>query len=200
VQQRIGAVIRAYEEQGFHRTATTVDQMSGNWLANAVRQIGAEPVREEFSLSRVDLVGASLVVNNRKIEGLPFFDGAFTSSAGIVAPLGNLNSDAPIGLTEVPPNAADADALRDARRQSRHQAIVAITRGVQPGLCPSNADRFLHPYGPPVLQVASQEGPFLADCARHGSNVLLTAHVERAQARTSRWLQGQTRAWHLWSS
>ena len=56
MQQRIGTVIRAYEEQGFHRTGTAVDRISGDWLANEVRQIGLEPVLEEFSLSRVDPV------------------------------------------------------------------------------------------------------------------------------------------------
>ena len=86
VRQRIGSVIRAYGEQGFHRTGTDVDRMSGDWLANEVRQIGLEPALEEFSLSRVDPVGASLVVNGRQIEGLPFFDGAFTSPAGIAGP------------------------------------------------------------------------------------------------------------------
>jgi hypothetical protein len=182
VQRRIGSVIRTYEEQGFHRTGTAVDRISGDWLANEVRQISLEPMCEEFSLSRVDPVDASLVVNDRKIEGLPFFDGAFTSPAGIAGLLGNLNSDASIGLTEIPPNAAAADALGDARRQNRHQAIVVITRGARPGFCPSNAESFLRPFGPPVLQVASEEAPFLADCARRGANVRLTAHVERAQA------------------
>ena len=38
MQQRIGAVIRAYEEQGFHRTATTVDLTSADWLADEVRR------------------------------------------------------------------------------------------------------------------------------------------------------------------
>jgi len=182
VQRRIGSVIRAYEEQGFHRTGTAVDQISGDWLADEVRQIGLEPMREEFPLSRIDPVDASLVVNDRKIEGLPFFDGGFTSSAGITGRLGNLNSDASIGLTEIPPNAAAADALGDTRRQNRHQAIVVITRGARPGFCPSNAESFLRPFGPPVLQVTSEEAPFLTDCARRGSQALLTAHVERAQA------------------
>ncbi len=182
MQRRIGTVIRAYEEQGFHRTGTAVDRISGDWLANEVRQIGLEPVREEFSLSRVDPVGASLVVNDRKIEGLPLFDGAFTGPAGIAGQLGNLDSDASIGLAEIPPNAAETDALGDARRQNRHQAIVVVTRGARPGFCPSNADSFLRPFGPPVLQVASEEAPFLADCARRGAKALLTAHVERTQA------------------
>ena len=83
MQQRIGAVIRAYEAQGFHRTGTQVDRASGEWLADEVRQIGLEPVLEEFSLSRVDPVESSLTVNGRRIEGLPLFDGGFTSAAGI---------------------------------------------------------------------------------------------------------------------
>jgi hypothetical protein len=182
VQRRIGTVVRAYEEQGFHRTGTAVDRASGDWLANEVRQIGLEPVREEFPLSRVDPIGASLVVNGRRIEGLPLFDGAFTSPAGIAGSLGSLDSDASIGLAEIPPNGAEAGALGDARRQNRHQAIVVITRGARPGFCPSNADSFLRPFGPPVLQVSSEDAPLLADCTRQRSKALLTAHVERVQA------------------
>lgn len=181
MQQRIGAVIHAYQQQGFHRTGTDVDRISGDWLADEVRELGLEPTREEFSLSRVDPVGASVVVNGRTIEGLPLFDGSFTSPAGIAGPLGNLDSDAPIGLTDLPPNAAETGALGEARRQNRHQAIVAVTRGTLPGFSPSNADSFLHPFGPPVLQVASEEAPFLADCARAGATVLLTAHAVRTQ-------------------
>ena len=182
MQRRIGTVIRAYEEQGFHRTGTTADEVSGDWLANEVRQIGLEPVREKFSLSRVDPVGASLVVNDRSIEGLPLFDGTFTSSAGITGCLGNLNGEASIGVAEIPPNGAEIGALGDARRQNQHQAIVVITRGARPGFCPSNANGFLRPFGPPVLQVSSEAAPLLAVCTRPGSEALLTAHVEHVQA------------------
>ena len=183
MQRRIGSVIRAYEEQGFHRTGTTVDQVSGDWLANEVRGIGLEPTHEEFSFGRVDPVAAFLLAKDRRIEGLPFFDGTSTGPAGIAGTLGNLNGDATIGLTEIPPNAAESGALGDARRQNRHRAIVVVTRGARPGFCPSNAESFLRPFGPPVLQVASDEAAFLADCAQQASNVLLTVHVERVQAR-----------------
>lgn len=181
VRKRIGDVIGAYEGQGFHRTGTEVDRASGEWLANEVRAIGLEPVREEFSLSRVDPVDASLAVNGREIEGLPLFDGGFTATAGIEGLLGTLSSDAPIGFAELAPNAAEAGALGDARKQSRHQAIVVATRGALPGFCPSNADSFLCPFGPPVLQVNGEEALFLADCARDGAKAVLTAHVERTQ-------------------
>ena len=100
MRQRIGAVIRAYEEQGFHRTGTAVDRISGEWLADEVREIGPEPVLEEFSLSRVDPVDANLMVNGRKIDGLPLFDGGFTGPAGIEGALGVLGSDAPIAFAE----------------------------------------------------------------------------------------------------
>lgn len=182
MQQRIGGVIRAYEEQGFHRTGTAVDRASAEWLAGEVRQIGLEPALEEFSLSRVDPLEASLTVNGRKIEGLPLFDGGFTDAAGIEGTLGSLNSGAPIGLCEITPNAAGDGALGDARRENRHRAIVVVTRGLRPGFCPSNADSFVRPFGPPALQVTSEEASFLAKCALQGAKVHLTAHVERKSA------------------
>ena len=98
MRERIGALICAYEEQGFHRSGTAVDELSAEWLTNEIRQIGLAPTREEFTLSRVDPVSASLAVNGRTIEGLPLFDGGFTGSAGISGSLGALNSDAPIGF------------------------------------------------------------------------------------------------------
>jgi hypothetical protein len=182
VQQRIVDIIHEYEEQGFHRTGTKVDQISGDWLAGRVREIGLEPTREEWSLSRVDPIDAFVVVNGRKIEGLPLFDGGFTTSAGIHGRLGSLNSNASIGLIEIAPNTAEVGPLGDARRQNRHQAIVVVTRGGRPGFCPSNAANFLRPFGPPVLQVASEEAPFLADCAQQGLEAVVTTHVERTQA------------------
>jgi len=162
MQRRIGGIIHGYEEQGFHRTGTTVDQISGDWLMGQVREIGLEPMRENFSISRIDPIGASLTVKGRTIEGLPLFDGGFTASAGIRGHLGDLNSDATIGLTEIAPNTAENGPLGDARRQSRHQGIVVVTRGARPGLCASNAESFPRPFGPPVLQVTSEEGSFLA--------------------------------------
>jgi len=182
VQHRIGNVIDAYARQGFHRTGTDVDRTSGGWLADAVRAIGLMPSLEEFTLSRVDPVTASLAVGNRRIEGLPLFDGGFTAAAGIAGALGSLDSDAAIALTEIVPNAAEAGALGKARRQGRHQGIVVVTRGGRAGFCPSNADSFLRPFGPPVLQVSSQEGPFLADCVRLGAKAVLTVQVQRNEA------------------
>jgi len=181
VRQRIGALLRAYEDQGFHRTGTAVDDLSAQWLAGEIRGIGLAPTLEAFPLSRVDVVAASLTVNGRTIEGLPLFDGGFTGAHGVAGRLGALGSDAPIGLCECAPNAQEAGALGEARRQGRHQAIVVVTRGARAGFCPSNADSFLRPFGPPVLQVASEHAEFLSE----GAQAVLTAHVRRTEAQAS---------------
>jgi hypothetical protein len=179
LERRIGRLINDYERQGFHRTGTTVDRRSADWLCEEVRRIGVVPERESFALSRIDPANAGLIVQDRRIEGLPLFDGTFTGADGVRGRLGPIGSDAEIGLAEAPPNTAAAGPLGDARRQQRHKALVCVTRGGRPGLCPSNADAFLTPFGPPVLQVSSEESSFLNEHAQGRAEVRLIASMKR---------------------
>jgi hypothetical protein len=173
-----GQLIHSFEEQGSHRTGTEIDNVSGDWLMDRVRRIGLPPSREPFTLSRIDPIAATLTIGDRRIEGVPQFDAAFTDAQGIRGRLGPLNSDAPIGITEAAPNTAAAGALGAARRQNRHQAIVVVTRGARPGLCPNNADEFLHPFGPPVLQISSEDRGFLQE----GAEAILVAETKRTRS------------------
>jgi hypothetical protein len=182
LQDRISRLIHAYEEQGAHRTGTKVDEISGDWLTGEVGKAGLTPARETFQISRVDPVACSLSFDGRQIEGIPLFDGAFTGPTGVAGPLGKLGTDAPIGLAEAAPNTAEVGPIGEARRQNQHRAIVFVTRGGQAGLCPSNADRFLNPFGPPVLQVSSEEAAALNDAAKRGSQVKLVVQVNRTLA------------------
>ena len=182
LERRIVRVIDDYSQQGFHRTGTDVDRRSGDWLHDQVRRIGLPADRESFALSRVDPGKAVLIVQDRRIEGLPLFDGTFTGPGGIRGSLGPINSDAQIGLVEAAPNTAAAGVIGEARRQSRHKGLVFVTRGGRPGLCPSNADSFLKPFGPPVLQVSSEESAFLAQQAQLRSEVQLIAPATRSSA------------------
>jgi len=178
-QQRISRLIAAYEQQGIHRTGTDVDRRSAEWLVAEARRAGLKAAREPFPVNRVDPVAASLVARGRRIDGVPLFDAGFTGAAGVRSRLGPLDGDAHIGLTSAAPNTAAVGPLGEARRKNRHTAIVCVTRGSRPGLCPSNADQFLDPFGPPVLQVSSDEAGWLDDCARQGVEVHVTAHVKR---------------------
>jgi hypothetical protein len=177
--ERIRAIVDAFERQGFHRTATDVDRLSADWLCREVERAGLTPARESFAIDRVDPVDVAVVARGRRIDGVPLFDGSFTGAAGIGGRLGLLDGDAPIGLTQIAPNTAGAGPLAVARRANRHRAIVCVTRGGRPGLCPSNADAFEQPFGPPVVQVSSEEAALLDDCAKQGSDVLVRAQVTR---------------------
>ena len=179
---RIAQIILAYEDQGIHRTGTEVDRISGDWLATEVRRSGLTPARETFTINRVDPITASLSTDGRRIQGVMLFDGGFTDAAGVSGRLGPLASDAPIGLTQAAPNTAGTGPLVEARHQNRHRAIVVVTRGGRPGLCPSNAESFLRPFGPPVLQVSSEEAGSLAGLERPDSDVTLIAHAKRTPA------------------
>jgi hypothetical protein len=162
-----------------------VDDASGEWLADQVRRAGLTPALEPFTLRRVDLVENALIVGGRRIDGIPLFDGVFTDAPGIRGKFGKLvsgGSDADIALTETAVNASGAGALGDARRSNRYKAIIAITRGRRPGLCPSNADAFQEPFGPPALQVSSEDGPWLSEQAARGASVQVIARVARTEA------------------
>ena len=180
--ERIATLIGEYEEQGWHRTATRVDSASAEWLAGQIDTTGNTPALEAFPVERVDVTSAVLVVGDRRIEGIPLFDGSFTGPQGIDGRLGAPGSEAEIALVETAVNAAGAGELGDARRANRHKAIVAVTRGRRPGLCPSNADSFLKPFGPPVLQVSSEEGAALRERAAGGGRVTVIADVARTVA------------------
>ena len=181
-EERIKNLIRAFEDQGFHRTGTEVDRLSGLWLMAQVRNSGLTPAREAFALSRVDPTAANITIGEHRMEGLPLFDGGFTDAAGVRGRLGALGSDAPVGVGEIAPNSSGSGALGEARRQNRHRAIVVTTRGGTPGLCPSNADDFLLPFGPPVLQVSGEFAAQLKDGAERGSEALLIAGAKRTQS------------------
>ena len=182
MESRISALIAEYAAQGFHRTATPVDAASGDWLAEQIRSTGLSPAQESFSLSRVDPIRCELIAGERRVDGVPLFDATFTDAQGLHGRLGHLAADAEIALVDTAVNAAASGALGDARRASRHKAIVAVTRGRRPGLCPSNADAFLRPFGPPVLQVSSAESDWLTDRAARGEGVQLIAHAKRTPA------------------
>lgn len=182
LERRIASRIADYAAQGFHRTGTDVDARSAAWLAALVAETGLAPAREAFTLNRVEPAAAAMVAEGRRVEGIPLFDAAFTDERGIRGRLGPLGSAAEIGLTDLVPNQAAAGRLGEGRRSGAHKAIVCVTRGGRPGLSPSNADFFTAPFGPPALQVSSDEGEWLAGLAERSAPVQMTAQVRRVAA------------------
>ena len=86
IEDRIARIISEYDVQGWHRTGTDVDLESAHWLAELVRESGAEPSLEMFTLDRVIPEPSYIEAGDRRIEGLPLFDGAFTVCGAVSAP------------------------------------------------------------------------------------------------------------------
>jgi hypothetical protein len=188
LEGRLADVIAAYDAQGNHRTATPADNASAEWLATQVRQAGAEPSLEPFTLSRVDPLSCYVRIADRRVDGVPLFDATFTGANGVRGTLGLIGSDAEIGLAETEPSrltqpGSEAQRARLAAvREARHKAVILITRGARPGLFLLNAPAFKAPLGPPVLQISSTEAEWLKSQAQQGAEVGLVVHVERIPA------------------
>lgn len=179
---RIAHIVEAYGDQGDHRTATRVDGQSAAWLAREVSDAGLSPSREAFPLDRIDVVQCFIEIRGTRVPAIPLFDGTFTDDAGVRGRLATPAGSGEIALLDLPPNTAGAGPVGTARHQSRYRAIVAVTRGGRPGLCPSNADAFTAPFGPPVVQVSSDTADRLLDHARAGAEARVVARVRRTSA------------------
>ncbi len=188
LEQRVASVIQAYDAQGNHRTGTEVDNASAEWLANQVRQLGAEPSLESFTLNRIGPQSCYLRIAGRRIDGVPLFDASFTNAEGAHGRLGPLGSDAEIGLAEsepsklAEPGIQQRSQISEARR-SRHKAVVVLTGGIRPGLFLINASAFSKPFGPPMLQISSAESEWLKEKAEGRTEATLVAEVRRTAAR-----------------
>jgi hypothetical protein len=181
----IAEIIEEYDSQGFHRTGTVVDRVSALWLVGRIQQLGLEAVLEKFPLSRVDPVQAYIQIGERRVEGVPMFDGTFTDVSGVQGKLGFLGTEADIGLKQISPLSTDTakdEEFQAARISGRYKAIIAITKGGQPGLTLVNAPNFTSPFGVPVLQVSSEEAGWLEEAAKQGKNAVLVAQVRRTDA------------------
>ncbi len=187
LEQRVAGVVQAFDAQGNHRTGTEVDNACARWLAGEVRHSGVAASLEPFALTRIDPESCYLRIGDRRMDGVPLFDAAFTGADGVPGHIGPLGSDAEIGLAESEPaqlNESDSkrrDQVSEARR-SRHKAVAVLTRGVRPGLFLLNANAFRQPFGPPMLQVSSLESEWLRERAAARAEATLVAQVNRVAA------------------
>src|SRR6267143_4720343 len=187
LEQRLAAVIQAYDAQGNHRTGTEVDTASAQWLAEEVRRLGVKSSLESFALNRVDPQSCYLRVGSRRIDGVPLFDAGFTDGHGVRGKLGFVGSDAAIGLLEIGPfNLAEPRAEHQGSiftaRRSPHKGVVLLTRGRRPGLFLSNALAFRNPSGPPMLQVSNAESEWLKEQLQAQAEATLVVQASRTAA------------------
>ncbi len=176
--RHVGTDIEGWDANPEHRTGTAGDLATAEWLADSIRAAGAEPTLDLFPFRRRALHECAVEVDGRRAEGVPLFDGGLTDEAGITCPLTRLDGTGRgIAVTTSSPGATST-ALSAARRDSFRAVVVgsAPPEGV-PGLTLMNAPQYAQPYGPPVLQVATEEMGWLDAAAEAGSSARLVAHA-----------------------
>jgi len=186
LENRVVAILEAYDDQGLHRTGTDTDTESAHWLADHISSVGQEPTLMGLPHLRVDPIVSELHIGDQVIEGLPFYDGAFTDEEGVVGTLGWAGDDAAIGVGHYVVNRDWEDSrLAEAQREGKYKAMIAICKQPRPGsvtgLTPTNAENFHAPFGPPVLQVANGVEELIAKAIVDGTEVRVIAQAERTQ-------------------
>lgn len=179
LRQRISLLLQEYDRQGMHRTGDRGDVASGQWLITEMRKWRVRGTLESFRFERVVPTDSALQFRNKRIDGVPLFDGGFTGPDGLFGTIGP-----PDGGTDVALVRANDPQLAVLRRTGTHKAIVALAASDGSGFPLLDALSFAAPYGPPVLQVSSEQAEFLDEQAanRAGLRVLINAERQPSEA------------------
>jgi len=159
-ESRIDDIIREYSAQGYHRTGTAVDTVSGAWLSDRIQGMGVPAFMDPIELDRVNVLYASFEFGGQTIEGEPLYDCTYTDVAGVTGRIGEIGSDAEIGVIMLPPSTSSPahSQLDEVRREARHKGIIIVSDSAYPadGIATLNAEDFRAPVGPPTLQIANK--------------------------------------------
>ncbi len=201
--ERLARVIREYDAQGVHRTGTDVDTASAHWLAALVGEAGHEPQLGALDFERTDTVQAFVEITEEdgstsRHEGIPLIDSLeSTDEHGINGTLGPPGSDADIVVARWPPIVQYLPLFHEVRTSPEVRGLVVVTGGAEldlppgsqplpaypPGYALINADRYLEPYGHPVLQLPSDAGPQLVAARERGAKARLVVDLTRVSKR-----------------
>lgn len=185
---RIARVIKDYDTQGIHRTATSVDEASAHWLADEVRSIGLEPSLQGYEIHRLDPGECYLEVGGRQIPGVPLYDCNYTDANGVTGRLTAEDGSGDIRLVNVEQRASELAATR---RGTRAKALVIVTAGHDggvfthgdtPGLALQNAYDFDAPFGPPALQLSNAQADWIRQQTENHAEARLVATADRTWA------------------
>ena len=129
MQSRIAEIISEYAAQGIHRTGTDVDNQSADWLMRRIEMLDVAATDTAFEFERLQPITTELSLTGSAIAGVPLYDCRYTDANGIDGSIGELGSDADIGVIMALPfdSAPNVRRLHAARKEGGHKAIVVVT-------------------------------------------------------------------------
>ncbi|MEK9824291.1 MAG: hypothetical protein VW840_19165 [Gammaproteobacteria bacterium] len=189
MQTRIAEVISEYSSQGIHRTGTDVDNQSAAWLLQKIESLGVSPAKTVFRFQRLNPLINQLSIGDLTITGVPLYDCTYTDNRGITGSIGELGSEADIGVIMALPFASSPGGQRihSARLEAKHKAIIIVTDSRLPenGVALQNAEDFTDPFGPPVLQVSNEHWTELQTAMGSQVEANVVIHCEYVDATAS---------------
>ena len=158
-----------------------MDNLSGQWLADRITQMGVDANLHPFAIDQVNVISAQLHWDGGVIEAVPAYDCNYTDGEGLQGSMGELNSGADIGVIMSAAIGPTPASIRVARMSGAHKAIVVVTTDSMPaqGTTVINADDFTDPFGPPILHIPHYAWPELKQAVDAGASARVVAHCER---------------------
>ena len=181
--ERAAAWLAAWDGHDIHRTATPGDAAGAAWLADEARGLGATVEMERFPLSRLDPVAAFVELEGTRYPGVAMFDAPDTPDGRVHAVANLLGAgEGLVALAEYSPLAVYSPDFTAMRRTAKCWVLVLVTKGGAPGLALLNAESFVAPYGPAVLQVSSEYRDLLFGAVARGAALRVVARSTRTKA------------------
>ncbi len=185
MKDRIARTIKEYSEQGIHRSGTEGDLENAAWLSDSIRSLGLEPQLDQFNFRRVRLLENTVAIGSRVVNAMPLYDCTFSDGNGITGRIGEIGSDADIGIVSAFPTASSPGGrqLHKSRLEGRHKAIIVITDERMPaGITITNAEDFTSPFGPPVVQISNVDAEWIQNAAASGLEGTVVAYCDYVDA------------------
>ncbi len=163
------AIVRAFDEQGWHRTATRVDQLSAEWLVGELSAAGIAAETVAFPFSRVDAVDSSVHLGELEIPAIALMDSGLPAVRTAIR--GQFRPGS-IGLVRVVSHGVATEV--EQLRAGSNDALVVAVAGPPGGITLLNAWNFDSPGGIPVVQVSEDAWPALEAAREAGKSITVS--------------------------
>ena len=119
MQSRIAEIISEYAGQGIHRTGTNVDNQSADWLMQRIEMLDVAATDTAFDFQRLQPITTQLSLVGSTIPGVPLYDCHYTNESAITGSIGELGSNADIGVSMSLPFASAPNGLLSMQREKK---------------------------------------------------------------------------------
>jgi len=174
------AELASWEEFGWHWTGSPAQKASADWLAQSASASGMRCEVQSFDIDLLSVRSCLVQDEHHRAVGLPVINHGTTTAVGISGKLALPPAEGDIALLALAPQTRIEQALAanaTSASGAAYRAVVIVTTGAAPGLAP--LDCISKSMSLPVVQISSEELPWLSAAAEHNQNITLVADFDR---------------------